>query len=225
MPNIVIKKKEGLTQQAYKQLKSMILTHHLKMGSVVTEAYLQNLLGIGRTPVREAALQLASEHFLVIHPRHGIEIASISPKRIRDIFEIRSLLEPQILRLGMSRIGHDWLMEMRNEFSRYSGNRFDPSGKDTIKLSTLDNEFHMGIVSSIDNYYSNELMAGFQDYLTLFRASTHIDEIRFGPSNSEHIAIIDAMFAQDIETACEILSLHLARSYEESVKIVMNTGV
>lgn len=224
MSDVIFKKREeGLTQQAYKQLKSMILSHRLKPGMVVNEAQLQEALGIGRTPVREAVLQLAKEHFLIIHPRRGIEVARISPKRIRDIFEIRSLLEPQILRLGMAKIDKGWLAHMREEFSRYSGADFELSSQDTIQLSTLDNEFHMGIVSSIDNYYSNELMEGFQDYLTLFRASTSIDAIRFGPSNQEHIMIINAMLEDDIEQACKYLTEHLARSYEESINIVMNT--
>jgi len=219
------KKEEGLTQQAYKQLKSMILSHRLKPGMVVNEAQLQEALGIGRTPVREAVLQLSKEHFLIIHPRRGIEVARILPKRIRDIFEIRSLLEPQILRIGMARIDKAWLNHMREEFMRYSGANFDLSSQDTIQLSTLDNQFHMGIVESIDNYYSNGLMESFQDYLTLFRASTSIDSIRFGPSNQEHITIINAILDDDIEEACKNLTDHLARSYEESINIVMNTTI
>ena len=173
--------------------------------------------------MREAVLQLAREHFMIVHPRRGIEIARISPKRIRDIFEIRTLLEPQILRIGMERMDQAWLRHIREEFIRYSGSDFDLSKQDTIQLSTLDNEFHMGIVASIDNNYSNELMSGFQDYLTLFRASTSIDAIRFGPSNQEHIAIIDAILENNIEEACKNLTEHLARSYEESINIVMNT--
>ena len=222
---LFIKKEEGLTQQAYKQLKSMILNHRLKPGMVINEAQLQEALGIGRTPVREAVLQLSKEHFMIIHPRRGIEISRISPKRIRDIFEIRSLLEPQILRLGLGRIDKAWLHHMQDEFKQYSGTNFDLSSQDTILLSTLDNEFHMGIIKSIDNNYSNELMESFQDYLTLFRASTSIDSIRFGPSNLEHIAIIEAMINDDVEEACKCLTDHLGRSYEESINIVMNTTI
>ncbi|MEA4988954.1 MAG: GntR family transcriptional regulator [Anaerovorax sp.] len=225
MNDVLFKKKEGLAQQAYKQLKSMILSHHLKSGMVVNEAQLQEALGIGRTPVREALLQLSKEQFLIIHPRRGIEIARISPKRIRDIFQVRSLLEPHILRIGMNRIDIAWISKMKEEFLKYAGADFDLSSKNAIELSNLDNEFHMGIVASIDNYYTNELMESFQDYLTLFRASTQIDLVRFGPSNQEHIAIIDAILSKDIDLACDTLTDHLTRSYEESIKIVMDTTI
>lgn len=225
MNDVLFTKKEGLAQQAYKQLKSMILSHHLKPGMVVNEAQLQEALGIGRTPVREALLQLSKEQFLIIHPRRGIEIARISPKRIRDIFQVRSLLEPQILRIGMDRIDLAWISKMKEEFIKYTRADFDLSSKDAIELSNLDNEFHMGIVVSIDNYYTNELMESFQDYLTLFRASTQIDVVRFSPSNQEHIAIIDAILSKDINLACKTLTDHLTRSYEEAIKIVMDTTI
>ena len=222
MAEIQFDKKEGLAQQAYRQLKAMILSHQLKPGMVINEIHLQDALGIGRTPVREAVLQLSKENFLIIHPRRGIEIARISPKRIKDIFEIRSLLEPQILRMGLERIDKEWLGSMRNEFLKYGDDSYEPTGEDKIKLSDLDNQFHMGIVSSIDNHYTNELMAGFQDYLTLFRASTSIDEVRFSSSNQEHIAIIDSILDENQDAACEKLSEHLIRSYEESINIIMN---
>lgn len=222
MNDIQFEKKEGLTQQAYKQLKSMILSHQLKPGMVVNEVQLREALGIGRTPVREAALQLSKENLLMIHPRRGMEIARISPKRIRDIFEIRSLLEPQILRLGIGRIDKDWLADMRIRFLQYSSADFNPSRQETIELSNLDNELHMGIVASIDNTYSNDLMVSFRDYLTLFRATTTIDTLRFEPRNKEHIAIIDAILENDIEKACSILGEHLTRTYEEAAKIVMD---
>ncbi|GAB1477259.1 hypothetical protein MASR2M70_20970 [Bacillota bacterium] len=155
----------------------------------------------------------------------GIEVARISPKRIHDIFQIRAMLEPQILKDGVRKINMEWLTGIRKEFIRHSENGFDLSAQDIIELSTLDNEFHMGIVNSIDNHYITELMMGFQDYLTLFRACTTIDLIRFGPSNREHIIIVDSILKGDIEEACRNLTEHLNRSYEESISIVMQMPI
>lgn len=219
------KKREGLTQQAYRELKLMILNHRLKPGMVVNEAQLQEALNIGRTPVREAVLQLSKEHFLVIHPRHGIEIAKISPKRIKDIFGIRSLLEPQILRNCISQIDKAWLRSLLQEFKSYSGEKLELTNQDVIRLSALDNEFHMGIIKLIDNNYANELMASFQDYLTLFRVSTSIDSMSVGPNNLEHNSIIEAILNDDVEEACLLLENHLTLSYEQSISIVMNTDI
>ena len=225
MREMIVQKKEGLSVRAYKEIKSMILTNVLKPADIFSESQLQEMLKIGRTPVREAVLQLSQEGFLIVHPRRGIEVARISPKRIKDIFEIRALIEPEILQIGFSRIDRDKLQEIRDEFLIYRSGNFNLSKEDTLHLSALDNEFHMTIVNSINNDYASELMMGFQDYLTLFRASTTIENIRFEPSNLEHIAIIDSILNGDLEEAVLLLTNHLDESYKESIKIVMNIAV
>lgn len=222
MKEILFKKKEGLSTVAYKEIKSMILTNVLKPADIFSESQLQEMLNIGRTPVREAVLKLSQEGFLIVHPRRGIEVARISPKRIKDIFEIRSLMEPEILRAGFSRIDRDRLQEIRQEFLSHIGSDVNLTKSDTLYLSALDNEFHMVIVNSISNDYASELMISFNDYLTLFRASTTIENIRFEPSNLEHIAIIDSILNEDVEEAALRLFNHLDESYKESIKIVMN---
>ncbi len=222
MKEVLFQKKEGLSALAYKEIKSMVLANVLKPADIFSEAQLQEMLKIGRTPVREAVLQLSQEGFLIVHPRRGIEVARISPKRIKDIFEIRSLMEPEILRIGFSKIDRERLYEIRDEFLSYKGSDFNLTKSDTLHLSDLDNELHMTIVNSISNDYATELMISFNDYLTLFRASTTIENIRFEPSNLEHIAIIESILKDDVEEAALRLTDHLDESYKESIKIVMN---
>lgn len=225
MNESLLTKKEGLSDQAYREIKSMILTNQLGPGAILNEAQFQEILGIGRTPVREAIIQLSQEGFLIVHPRRGMEVARISPKRIKDIFEIRYLIEPQILRMGFDKIDRSWLSSMREEFLHYINNGLDLSREDTIRLSELDNELHMGIIDSVGNNYASQMMSGFQDYLTLFRASSTSSDIRFEPSNQEHVAIIESILGGEVDQACNNLAEHLAQSYEESIKIVMNMSV
>lgn len=94
MAAVVDKRRDSLSQVAYDQIKTMILQKDLTPGQFINEAQLQALLGLGRTPVREAVLALAQDKLVHIHPRKGIEISRPTLKDIHDIFEIRSLLEP-----------------------------------------------------------------------------------------------------------------------------------
>ena len=91
MAPINTKREASLSKQAYDQIKSMILQKELAPGQFVNESQLQESLGLGRTPVREAVLALAQDNLVQIHPRKGIEITRPTPKSIHDIFEIRSL--------------------------------------------------------------------------------------------------------------------------------------
>ena len=54
----------SLTQQAYERLQEMIVTLELKPGSMISESQLSQLLGFGRTPVREAVQRLQQEQLL-----------------------------------------------------------------------------------------------------------------------------------------------------------------
>ena len=69
MAAVVDKRRDSLSQVAYDQIKTMILQKDLTPGQFINEAQLQALLGLGRTPVREAVLALAQDKLVHIHPR------------------------------------------------------------------------------------------------------------------------------------------------------------
>jgi DNA-binding GntR family transcriptional regulator len=216
-------RKEGLSQQAYKTIKNMILRNELSQGEFISEASLQERLGIGRTPVREAVLQLSQDQLVTIYPRKGIAVARISPKSVRDIFEIRSILEPEALRKGASKLAGEWLREMRDRFAGHSNETAPISREDAIKLADLDDQFHSGLIGTMENQYANGLMRSFMDYLVIIRSTvTATDTSRFRESNEEHIKIIDAILAGDVELACERLSEHIRISFDESIRKILD---
>lgn len=215
--------KTGLSTLAYEQIKSMILENKLKPGQFVNEAQLQDLLGLGRTPVREAILKLAGSELVTIHPRKGIEIARISPKSIHDIFQIRTLMEPLILRLSYQKLKEEDLLRFKALFVQYE-NVEELSVQQSVELADLDNRFHLAIVSALDNRYATQLMNTFVDKLTVIRSTVSTySESRFSASNLEHLEIIDAILAEDIDYACQRLRCHIDTSYHEAVKALMDT--
>ena len=98
MPRIATEKQKCLSRVAYDRIKVMILQKELMPGQFINESQLQETLELGRTPVREAVLALAQDRLVTIHPRKGIEVTRPTPKDIHDIFEIRGIMEPAILR-------------------------------------------------------------------------------------------------------------------------------
>ena len=112
MAAVVEKRQGSLSQLAYDQIKSMILQKELLPGQFVNEAQLQTMLSLGRTPVREAILALVQDNLVRVHPRRGIEITRPTPKDIHDIFEIRQLLEPLVLRQCFYQVDLQWALEI-----------------------------------------------------------------------------------------------------------------
>jgi DNA-binding GntR family transcriptional regulator len=85
--------KRNLADQALTALEELIVTIELKPGSVWAEAELCELVGIGRTPVREALQRLQNEHLVEIIPRYGVKIAAINVQDQLLLLEVRRELE------------------------------------------------------------------------------------------------------------------------------------
>lgn len=215
--------KTGLSTIAYQQIKSLILENKLQPGQFVNESQLQEILGLGRTPVREAILQLAENELITVHPRKGIEISRISPKSIHDIFEVRILIEPEILRANFNKLDKDQLISFRISFQKATASD-KLSLPECIRLADLDNQFHLALVSSMGNQYATRLMNTFVDKLTIIRSTVSIQsDGRLSVSNNEHIEIINSILAGNIDEACTQLKRHLTISYGEAVKTLMST--
>jgi DNA-binding GntR family transcriptional regulator len=94
MPKLAaLNQPESLAKMAYDALHKSILTGELKPGEVYTEKGLAEELGISRTPVREALLELASHELVVFLPRKGVMINRFTERDVEEIFELRKIIE------------------------------------------------------------------------------------------------------------------------------------
>ena len=87
-----LKKQPSLADQAYAAIRSAIIANQLTPGEVLTEESLAEMLGISRTPIREAIYRLGQER-LVEMTGKGARVIGISAGDIADIYEIRLRLE------------------------------------------------------------------------------------------------------------------------------------
>ncbi|HEY0663232.1 MAG TPA: GntR family transcriptional regulator [Thiobacillaceae bacterium] len=92
-----------LMERAYTRIEELIVTLRLAPGTVVTEAQLSDMLGIGRTPIREALQRLAAQRLVRILPRRGIVISEIDVKAQLRLLEVRRELERLICRKAARR--------------------------------------------------------------------------------------------------------------------------
>ena len=92
-----------LSERAYGDLRDRIVRLEFAPGDVLREDALQSLLGIGRTPIREALQRLAREHFVTVIPRRGMFVSGIDVSELSMLFETRTVLEPYAARLAAAR--------------------------------------------------------------------------------------------------------------------------
>jgi DNA-binding GntR family transcriptional regulator len=95
------------TIEVYDIIKEKILLCEYEPGQLVSEKEIVEELEISRTPVREALNILNGQGLLKVIPKKGVQIAPLSIKRIKEIYDIRMLLEPFAVKLAIRNLGPD----------------------------------------------------------------------------------------------------------------------
>jgi DNA-binding GntR family transcriptional regulator len=95
------------TIEVYDIIKEKILLCEYEPGQLVSEKEIVEELEISRTPVREALNILNGQGLLKVIPKKGVQIAPLSIKRIKEIYDIRMLLEPFAVKLAIKNLGPD----------------------------------------------------------------------------------------------------------------------
>ena len=88
-----IKQPESLAKMAYEAIRQSILSGQWKLGELYNEKAIAVDLGISRTPVREALLELASQDLIIFLPRRGLMVNRFTRRDVDEIFELRKAIE------------------------------------------------------------------------------------------------------------------------------------
>ena len=122
----------------------MIVSNELAAGSSHLETELADLLGMSRTPVREATLMLEAQGLLKVRPRRGVQILSISPDDMEEIYQILTELECLAAeRVASSSPATDYLQPLREATDRMEASL---DADDREAWAAADEDFHARLV-------------------------------------------------------------------------------
>jgi DNA-binding GntR family transcriptional regulator len=134
----------------------MIVTLRLAPGSAVSEPELSGLLGIGRTPIREALQRLAREHLVAIFPRRGIFVTDINVTSQLRLLEVRRELERLIAKSAARRA----TAEERERFRALAA-AFESAAKanDDVTFMRIDRGFNILCSAAAHNEFAANAMS------------------------------------------------------------------
>ncbi len=98
---------KSLREHTYQAIKSSILQNKLLPGQHISIGELAGQLGISETPVREALAVLKGEGLIDYEPHRKVQIARVTEEDVRQVYEVRRLLEPHAVRLAIESIPKD----------------------------------------------------------------------------------------------------------------------
>jgi DNA-binding GntR family transcriptional regulator len=196
-----------LREVAYQRLKDAIRNANLPPGEPLSENRLSKVLGISRTPVREALQKLSQEGLVEIIPGRAVRIANRSFKDVVDVLYIRLLLEPGMMRLVAENITEDqidllWSCIVHMEGAATSGDRNGWARADTV--------WHETISDACPNQLLGEMALQMRNRIHHYSNVEHelkIEQLING--TAEHRDITDAVASRDGAKAEKVMHEHL----------------
>jgi len=197
--------KMSLTHKTYENLKEDIINLRFKEDSIITEKELAERYKVSKTPVREALKKLNLEGFIEILPRKGYFITSISVEDLKNIFQMRMILEVGASEIAIANAGLNDIEKLK-EIANTKVKTIN--SKSYIEYSEINYQFHLLIAQSTKNNMLANTIKGLLNQLrrVLYKDLHNLD---FEKMKNEHLKIVDAIEKKDISLAKKIMEKHL----------------
>ncbi len=203
----MLDKSFSLSHQVFDKLEQSIIKGEIPAGTFLTENELSAEYGVSRTPIREAISMLDQEG--LIDSRHkSIRVLGISAQDVRDLLDIRILLEGRACAAAARDITPEGLEKLREA---YHLQEYYVSKCDTENISRMDTEFHNVIFKYCSNTYSRFLKEVHKK-LHKYRRIAVDDKSKAEHSIHEHKEILNAVENKDERETARAVTQHVVNA-------------
>lgn len=199
-------RRQTVTELALEALRERIVRGLYPEGMALRQDALATELGVSRIPVREALRQLEAEGLVTLSPHHGATVSTLSIEEVRELSELRALIEAKLLRHALPRLTAADLSRAAEILDQYeSAFATGDVGAwghlnwsfHSILLSPAARPLTLGVAEQLQNQ---------SDRYMRLQLSLTAGQDR---ANDEHRAILEAAAAGDPARACALLSAHI----------------
>lgn len=195
-----------LRDVVFKTLRQAIINGTLSPGERLMEISLANQLGVSRTPVREAIRMLELEGLVIMVPRKGARVASITEKSLRDVIEVRSNLEQFGVSLACERITEEGKRDLQHAHQEFI--EAIELGDSTI-IVEKDESFHDAIFRATNNEKLVSTINNLREQFYRYRMEYVKDVYLRSNLVEEHEKLVNSILNNDTQTAIDIMRQHL----------------
>lgn len=206
-----------LKEQAYAEIKTLLLDGIYAPGAFLSERRLAAQLGMSKTPIRAALERLELESFVATAPRQGIVVRELSLQEIKDHYEIRTALEGFVVGQLAGRLTEPQLAALRDNLAQQQDQLDGGAARTYMQLDAV---FHLSLCDFLGNQEISRVMRHQRD--KLYRVVLKIlerDIHRMARSHAEHVAIVDALEAGAPDQAASLMREH----FENGKRLLLAT--
>ncbi|HAM27762.1 MAG TPA: GntR family transcriptional regulator [Microbacteriaceae bacterium] len=200
-------------EHAYLEIRKMVLRGELPLGQRLAEEQIAELLGVSRTPVRDAFARLHGDRLLTRYADGGFFVVEPDLIDLRDLYELRLVLELR----GLTRAtehGYDHDLSVLEPLrDRWRAIQLAPPAPDGSFID-LDESFHVGLSRAAGNMVITETLETVNARIRPVRMHDFLSEDRITVSISEHLGILEAVLMKDLVLAVDRLRTHIGISMD-----------
>ena len=204
-----IKQPESLAKMAYEAIRKSILSGQWKIGELYNEKAIAADLGISRTPVREALLELASQDLIIFLPRRGLMVNRFTRRDVDEIFELRKAVELAAVEKITATSPPFDLFEIEESLL---SQRKAVKQKEYLAFMEADRLFHTRFSELTNNRRIIAILENIRDMIHVMGAKALALEGRALEVIEEHQTIFEAVKKGNIEEARKAMAYHLDQS-------------
>ena len=199
---------KSLSDQVYEYVFHRIKIGKTAVGDKIDEAELIKELGISRTPIREALIQMTSDNLLENVPRKGFFVKSVDEVEMQECFAVIAQLDAYAMELAMPNIEKDHISRMTTAVDKMS-----------LAISKADEDMYYDWEEEFHTVYreacGNKVLTNMIRELTrkafrseAFTKNTATKKDYWEIVNGDHAALVEAVERRDIEAAKRCLRKH-----------------
>jgi len=204
-----------LWERIYRRLRGAIQRGEFDPGTRLVEQRLAEELGVSRTPVREALYRLEREGLVTKVPHKGIVVREQDPEELKEVLELRGLLEGYAAALAAKK-GDEELFDELEEILKRSEEALEKN--DIDELVKLNTQFHETLYRRCGNHKLLELIKDLRDQF--FRFRTSILRIKGMPrvSIEDHYKMLELMRKGESQAVEKLVREHIGRGKERLLR-------
>ena len=216
-PEMKIERPKSLTELVIDELRARIMDGRLPLGAALSESTLASELGLSKTPVREALLQLKADRLVEVLPQRGTYVFRLAPEQVALITELREVLEVAALASAIARRHRDLVAGLTQIVS---GMETAMAEGDHTGYRNLDGQFHQTIVDLCGNPYLHDAYSQVGFRIQALRSRLSVEDRLNRLSMKDHRAILKLVKARDIPAAQDLMRAHIDQTRQFYLDVI-----
>lgn len=198
----------NLREQVYDIIKNMIVHREIAPGEKINEEQIAKQTGVSRTPIREALCRLDNEKIIEMIPRKGAFVIRQSEETVREVLEIREVLEGLVTRLATIHMDKKTTLgKLEKCLEKISG--VPDEDRFLMKYTQADVQFHSILLKACQNRMLQDMMATINTHLQIIRLRTVVLPGRAKKTVQEHCEIFEFIQKRDGSKAEMMMRKHI----------------